>query len=132
MYFGKYSGKLRDLMALATFVVATSALSQAQTQANPFLDDSTVQVINLTVDPNDWATLQRDYLLNTYYRATFVWNGITENIGIRSHGGGSRSPVKPNLDFNFAKYVKTQSFLGLPFVIVKANNEDPSNLHEWI
>ena len=79
MYFGKYSGKLRDLMALATFVVATSALSQAQTQANPFLDDSTVQVINLTVDPNDWATLQRDYLLNTYYRATFVWNGQAES-----------------------------------------------------
>jgi len=104
----------------------------AQTQAIPFFDDSQVQVINLTMDPNDWTTLQQNYEQNSYYHATFTWNGITEDIGIRSHGGGSRSPVKPNLDLNFAKYEKTQTFLGLPFIIIKANNEDASNLREWI
>jgi uncharacterized protein (TIGR03437 family) len=84
------------------------------------------------MDPNDWATLQQNYLLDTYYHATFTWNGIAEDIGVRSHGGGSRSPIKPNLDLNFAKYDKTQTFLGLPFVLIKANNEDPSNLREWL
>jgi len=91
-----------------------------------------VQAINLTMDLNDWATLQKNYLLDTYYHATFTWNGISENIGVRSHGQGSRSPIKPNLDLNFAHYTKTQTFLGLPFVILKANNDDPSNLSEWI
>ncbi len=123
--------RLGDLAALVLFLVSSTVL-RAQVQANPFLDDTTVQVINLTMDPNDWATLQQNYLLDTYYHATFVWNGISEDIGIRSHGGGSRSPIKPNLDINFAHYTKTQTFLGLPFVLLKANNEDPSNMCEWI
>jgi uncharacterized protein (TIGR03437 family) len=122
----------RILSLLAVAAAITCATGFAQVLANPFLDDSTVQVINLTMDPSDWATLQQNYLLDTYYHATFVWNGISEDIGIRSHGGGSRSPVKPNLDLNFAHYTKTQTFLGLPFVLLKANNEDPSNLREWI
>jgi uncharacterized protein (TIGR03437 family) len=127
---------VRSGRRIVTFLTAAIAVvcpaAFAQVEANPFFDDSTVQVINLTVDPNDWATLQQNYLLDTYYHATFTWNGVTESIGIRSHGGGSRSPVKPNLDLNFARYDKTQTFFGLPFVLLKANNEDPSNLREWI
>jgi uncharacterized protein (TIGR03437 family) len=122
----------RGFALLAGAIAATCGGAFAQVLANPFLDDSTVQVINLTMDPNDWATLQQNYLLDTYYHATFTWNGIAEDIGIRSHGGGSRSPIKPNLDINFAHYTKTQTFLGLPFILLKANNEDPSNLCEWI
>lgn len=116
--------------AAVTFLAITPV--RAQVLANPFLDDSQLQIINLTMDPGDWAALQQNYLLDTYYHATFTWNGISEDIGVRSHGSGSRSPFKPNLDLNFAHYNKTQTFLGLPFVIIKANNEDPSNLHEWI
>jgi len=123
--------RLGDL-AVSILVLLSSTLLRAQVQANPFLDDTTVQVINLSMAPNDWATLQQNYLLDTYYHATFTWNGISEDIGIRSHGGGSRSPIKPNLDINFAHYTKTQTFLGLPFVLLKANNEDPSNMREWI
>lgn len=122
----------RGFSLLAGVVVATCATASAQVQANPFLDDSTVQVINLTMDPNDWATLQQKYELDTYYHATFTWNGIALDVGIRSRGEGSRSPIKPNLDINFAHYEKTQTFLGLPFVVLKANNDDPSNLCEWI
>lgn len=84
------------------------------------------------MNASDWALLQEYYELNTYYHGTFTWNGITENIGIRQHGSGSRSPIKPNLDLNFAKYDSTQTFLGLSFVVIKANNEDPSNLREWL
>jgi hypothetical protein len=61
-------------MFLAGAIAATRAAAFAQVQANPFLDDSTVQVINLIMAPNDWATLQQNYLLDTYYHATFVWN----------------------------------------------------------
>ncbi len=113
-------------------LLASSGLVSAQAPANRFLDDSTVQVIHLTMDPADWAGLQKNYLLNTWYHATFEWNGITEAIGVRSHGGGSRSPFKPNLRLSFAKYDKSQTLLGLPIVLIKANNEDPSNLREWI
>jgi uncharacterized protein (TIGR03437 family) len=107
-------------------------IASAQAPAVPFLDDSTVQTINLSVDPVDWSLLEQYYELNTYYHATFTWNGITENIGIRQHGHGSRSGIKPNLDLNFAKYDSTQTFLGLGFVVIRANNEDPSNLRDWL
>ena len=79
----------------AGVLMATCATAFAQVQAIPFLDDSTVQVINITMDPNDWATLQQNYLLNTYYHAAFTWNGIAENVGIRSHGGAAAVPSSP-------------------------------------
>ena len=105
--------------------------ARAQGLANPFLDDSKVQVISLTLASADWADLQKHYLENTYYRASLTWNGITQTLGIRSRGSGSRSPVKPNLTLNFARYDKSQTFLGLPVVTLKANNQDASNLREW-
>ena len=119
------------LFGLACFVAA-SISSEAQVEAVPFLDDSTVTQINLTVAPDDWATLLQNYEADTYYHATFNWNGMAVTAGIRQHGGGSRSPIKPNLDVNFAHYTKDQVFLGLPFIVLKANNEDASNLKEWV
>ena len=94
----------RVVLLLTAAVAAHCGTAFAQVLANPFLDDSKVQVINLTMAPADWASLQQNYLLDIYYRATFVWNGIGEDVGVRSHGGASRSPVKPNLDVNFARY----------------------------
>ncbi|MES1260833.1 MAG: CotH kinase family protein [Acidobacteriota bacterium] len=108
-------------------------MAKAQVAANAFFDDTKVQTIQITMNASDWTALQQNYLLNTYYPATMTWNGVSAGLGIRSHGGnGSRSPVKPNLDFNFAHYTKNQVFLGLPFILLKANNEDPSNLREWL
>ncbi|MGA3189997.1 MAG: CotH kinase family protein [Bryobacteraceae bacterium] len=110
------------------FVVGTFA----QAQINQFIDDTVVQQISLTVAPADWAAFLQNYLDSTYYHATFVWNGVSQDIGIRQHGGGSRSPIKPNIDLNFAHYTSSQTFFGENLLILKANNEDPSNLHEWI
>jgi uncharacterized protein (TIGR03437 family) len=102
---------------------------RAQTTAD-FFDDTIMQDVYLQMDPADWATFQAHYLENTYYPATFTWNRITLNIGIRSRGTGSRSPVKPNFTFKFDKYVKGQTFLGETTVFTKANNQDPSNLRD--
>jgi uncharacterized protein (TIGR03437 family) len=123
----------RSPFGVAALALAIPFATHAQTAANAFFDDSTVQIVNVAMDPNDWAALLQNYTLDTYYHATMTWNGQTVGFGIRSHGGnGSRSPIKPNLDFNFAHYTTGQTFLGLPFVVMKANNEDASNLHEWI
>ena len=114
---------------LLAILLSGPAWSQA---ARDFYNDSTVQQVHVDLDPNDWASLQANYLDDTYYHANFTWNGISQAIGVRSHGGGSRSPLKPNLDLNFAKYDKTATFLGLSFVVAKANNEDASTMREWI
>src|ERR1700722_2360937 len=120
----------RSLLLISMLNLATVAV--AQTQANQFFDDTMVQQINLTVGASDWASLLQNYKADTYYGASFTWNGILREVGIRQHGNGSRSGIKPNLDVNFAYYSKKQTFLGLAFVNLKANNEDPSNLSEWV
>ncbi|MGA3186335.1 MAG: CotH kinase family protein [Bryobacteraceae bacterium] len=112
------------------FLLAGAAWGQPQ--INQFIDDTVVQQISLTVDPTDWAAFLQNYLSDTYYHATFTWNGVSENIGIRQHGGGSRSPIKPNIDLNFAHYTSSQNFLGEGFLVLIAGNEDPSNMHSWL
>ena len=123
----------RPQIWLATSMLAVGGLSLARAQtAEQFFDDSVIQDIRLTIDPADWETLRQHYLDDTYYHAAFTWNGITENIGIRSRGRGSRSPDKPNLDLNFAKYDKSQSFVGLSMVVMKANNQEASMMRERV
>lgn len=103
-----------------------------QTAATLF-DSSAVQDVRLTVTSEDWATLRARYLDNTYYPARFEWNGNSiANIGIRSRGSGSRSPEKPNLLLSFSRYTRSQRLLGLETVVLKANNQDASLLHELI
>jgi len=120
------------ILHVLIFAAVSSVPASAQTAANAFFDDTQIQVIDLTMAPSDWAALQQNYLLDTYYHASMTWNGASVTFGIRSHGDGSRSPIKPDLDFNFGHYSTGQTFLGLEFVMMKANNEDPSNLREWI
>src|SRR5580658_10219 len=119
-------------LAVLLTILATRAAAQPGAQVNQFFNDTVVQDIWLTVDPNDWATLLQNYTADTYYHATFDWNGTTQNIGIRQHGQGSRSPIKPNLDLNFSHYDSSQTFLGESLIVILANNEDSSNLHEWV
>jgi len=108
------SAKIRIVFQLAgLFALSPAAL--AQTQAIPFFDDTVVQQINLSVGASDWASLLQNYQADTYYSASFTWNGTLEVVGIRQHGGGSRSGIKPNLDINFAYYSGKQSFLGSSF-----------------
>jgi uncharacterized protein (TIGR03437 family) len=118
------------LFLIGILDLAPAALAQAA--AIPFFDDTVVQQINLTVAASDWASLLANYESDNYYGASFMWNGVLEEVGVRQHGDGSRSGIKPNLDINFAYYSKKQTFLGLPLILLKANNEDPSNLHEWL
>jgi uncharacterized protein (TIGR03437 family) len=113
-------------------VLLLASTTFAQPPINQFIDDTVVQQISLTVNPTDWEAFLQNYEDDTYYHATFVWNGISEDVGIRQHGKGSRSPIKPDIDLNFAHYTSSQTFLGEGFLVLIANNEDPSNLHEWL
>jgi uncharacterized protein (TIGR03437 family) len=123
---------MRTVSSFLPALLLLASAASAQPQINQFIDDTVIQQISLTVDPADWATFLQNYLDNTYYHATFTWNGISEDIGIRQHGGGSRSPIKPNIDLNFAHYTKSQTFMGEGFLVLVAGNEDPSNLHSWL
>jgi hypothetical protein len=119
----------RVICLLAIFLSPRLVFAQ---DANTIFDDTILQDVYLQVDPADWATLQANYLLDTYYPATLTWNGTTQIIGIRSHGNGSRSPIKPNLDLKFDEYVKKQMLVGESTIVAKAANQDASLMHESI
>ncbi|MGB9604457.1 MAG: CotH kinase family protein, partial [Bryobacteraceae bacterium] len=121
----------RRVILAATLVLAmTPITAKAQTPAQLF-DDVVLQDIYLFMDPADWQKLRDNYLLDTYYPARFVWNGIElGRVGIRSRGSGSRSPEKPNLLVAFNRYDSNQKLFGLASVVLKANNQDASLLRE--
>jgi spore coat protein CotH len=118
------------LMAVALSV----SLAPAQTP-DDFFDDSVVHELWLDVRPSDWAELKERFLDNFYYPAEFRWKFkgkevFIPDIGIRSRGRGSRSPIKPNLRLDFNRYEPEQTFVGLSSAVLKANNQDASMLKE--
>jgi uncharacterized protein (TIGR03437 family) len=114
------------------FVFVWVWAAAAQTPAGLF-DDRAVQDVWLEVGASDWQALRDNYLLDKYYPASFTWDGETVvSAAIRSRGSGSRSPVKPNLLVSFTRSDSAQRFRGLTAVILKANNQDASLLHELV
>ena len=120
------------LPAAAMIAVLVRPDLTAQTlTADDLFNDAVLHEIRLYVHPRDWAELKANFLLDTYYPAHVVWNGLTRrNVGIRSRGVGSRSPVKPALRVDFDLFDSTQTLLGQTSIILRNNTQDPSSLHE--
>jgi spore coat protein CotH len=53
-------------------------------------------------------------------------------VSIRSRGKGSRSGVKPSLKVEFDYYDSRQNFVGLKTVVLRANTQDASMMHERV
>ncbi len=112
----------------AAFLVLPAA---AQPTQDDLFDESCLQVVRLEMDPADWQTLRENYLLNTFYPATFHWRDQSvERVGVRSRGTTSRNGVKPGLRIDFNRYDKTRLFLGLASVALDNGVQDPSLLRE--
>lgn len=124
---------MKNLVTTVLFLLATMPLL-AQTQDDLF-DDSIVHEIRFEVRPSDWTQLKQDFLFNTYYPANFIWkfkgrDVLVRDVGIRSRGRGSRSPVKPNLRVDFNRFEPGRALLGLSSLVLKANNQDASMLRD--
>jgi len=133
----------RGLLLLTALAMATSVMLASGQQPAPLLgigpppnadalfDDSVLHEIRLFINAADWQALKDHYLENTYYPCDLRWRDqIVRNIGIRSRGTGSRSPVKPGLGVDFARYMSDQKFLGLKALVLRNNTQDPSNVNE--
>ena len=113
---------------------AGAPYAAAQTQ-DDFFDDSFIHEFRIDIRVQDWDLLRQNFLDNTYYPVVFHWiykgkDIVVNDVGIRSRGHGSRSPVKPNLRVDVNRYAPGQTFLGLGSFVLKANNQDPSMLKE--
>jgi len=128
----------KSFVALSILALSAPA-AVAQTQ-DEFFDDSYIHEFRIEVKPSDFDLLRLHYLDNTYYTANFHWiytgkDGVRKDIvlsevGIRSRGRGSRSPIKPNLRVDINRYSPAQTYLGLKSFVLKANNQDASMLKE--
>jgi spore coat protein CotH len=72
-----------------------------------------------------------------WFAVEFHWkfNGqdITlPEVGIESHGRGSRSNIKPSFKIDFGRYESRLSFLGLRYLVLRANTQDASQMHERV
>jgi len=130
----KMTWRLVCACLIAVVFAAPAAYSQTQSD---FFDPNKLHEIRLEINPQDWNLLKQNYLQNTRYASDFHWsfNGrdiAMPEIAIRSRGQGSRSGVKPSLKVEFDYYDSSQSFLGLKTVVLRANTQDASMMHERV
>lgn len=117
------------LVTLLAFAAGAPAV-RAQS-ADDLFDSSTLRELRLMVHSTDWAELKATFQENTFYPADVTWNGTTvHNVGIRSRGLGSRSPVKPGLLLRFDRYATGQTFLGQSSLVLDNLTQDPSAMKE--
>ncbi len=123
---------MKRLCRFLAIVLVCCLTLTAQTAAE-FYDDSVIQDLYLDIHPNDWNNLKLNFQDNTYYPAELQWKDIRiADIGVRSRGRSSRSPLKPNLRIDFDRYEEKQKFLGLKSTMLKANNADASMMRERV
>jgi spore coat protein CotH len=145
------------IVMLASLAILTcSPHIFAQTQDDLFNGDI-LQEIRLYMAPQDLATfketnfeckdqetraLQGDIIsplprVICWFPVEFHWkfNGrdiSLPEIGIESHGKGSRSNIKPSFKLDFSRYESRLNFLGLQYVVLRANTQDASQMHERV
>lgn len=117
---------------LVFFVLALFLPLAAQPGRGVF-DSPGVADLRLDFAPGEFERLQQDYLLDTYYEATFSWEGNTvSRIGVRSRGNGSRTGVKPGLKLDFNQFVSGQTFQGFKALDLDNLVQDRSMMAEFL
>ncbi len=115
---------------LAAAALLGSAPAAAQS-ADEVFDADVLNDITLTLHSADWQKLKDNFQDNTYYPADFRWRDVTvRNVGIRSRGLGSRSPIKPGLRLDFDRYATGQRFVDLKSLVLDNLVQDPSMMKE--
>jgi len=117
------------LLASSLIIAAPVA---AQTSDDLF-DPTVLHDIQLTMKPGDWETLQKNYLIDTYYAADMQWREVViPQVGVRSRGSGSRNPKKPGLKVDFGRYLDDQTAFGLKSIVLANAIQDPSMIAQRV
>jgi spore coat protein CotH len=148
--------KLRISKVAATLLLMMAAplLCRAQTSDDLFNGDI-LQEIRIYIAPRDYATFKEtnftceaqelealagqvisnlprvicDFAIEFHWK--FQGTDVTlPQVSIKSHGKGSRSNVKPSFKVDFTKYESRNTFLGLRSIVLRADTQDASLMHE--
>jgi spore coat protein CotH len=123
---------IRAACPLAFLLLLRAGSVGAQT-ASALFDDSVLHTLQIAMHSRDWDQLRSRYLENDYYPADLTWNGLrVTNVGVRSRGRFSRSPVKPGVKIDFARYSTRGQFLGLRALVLDNLVQDKSMIRERV
>jgi spore coat protein CotH len=136
------------------WILAFSYSSFGQTLDDLFNGDI-LHEVRIYIQPQDLATLRQNVdicpdqdlralkgeivsvlpRIECWFAIEFHWifNGrdITlPQVAARSRGKGSRSPIKPSFKIEFDRFESRNTFLGLKALVLRANTQDASSLHE--
>ena len=118
-------------VAFASLAVAVTWGAQAAVAADPMFDPSVLHETRIVMDPADWRALRDNFFTNQYYAANISIDGeVTQQVGIRSRGAGSRNETKPGLKVDFNKYIKTQEFHDYKTLVLDNLTQDPALMRE--
>src|SRR5437660_3929898 len=137
-------------------ILSFSWVAFAQTQDDLFNGDI-LHEIRIYIAPQDYVTFketnftcqsqQPESLAGTvisslprvicHFPIEFHWkfNGTDvtlPEVSIESHGKGSRSNIKPSFKIDFSRYESRNNFLGLRYLVLRADTQDPSLMHERV
>jgi spore coat protein CotH len=122
----------RLAVGVALLLSALEPPASAQT-ADDLFNDSVVHTLHIAMHSHDWESLRVNFTSNEFYPADVTWSGLrARNVGVRSRGLGSRSPVKPGLELNFARYNTRGRFLGMEALVLDNLITDPSMIRERV
>ena len=137
-------------------ILAFSFQSFAQTSDDLFNGDI-LHEIRIYIDPRDYATLketnficpEQDFRalagerisalprIECWFSVEFHWKFqgrdiTTAQVGVNSHGKGSRSSIKPSFKIEFTRYESRNTFLGMRTLVLRADTQDASLMHERV
>ena len=148
--------RLPTVLWASLIVLIWSKWSCAQTPDDLFNGDI-LHEIRIYIAPQDYDTFKQtnfecqDQEMRTlagevisplprvicWFPVEFHWkfNGkdvTLPQVGIESHGKGSRSNIKPSFKIDFSRYESRLTFLGLRYLVLRANTQDASQMHERV
>jgi len=105
-------------------------------------DYATLKETNFTCEDQDIRGLAGDLIsslprVECHFPVEFHWKFNGRDVtgpqaAVSSHGKGSRSSIKPSFKIDFARYESRGNFLGLREVVLRADTQDASLMHERV
>lgn len=127
------------LILIAAAVVLTVCFFVNPSYESRYFNPDTVNKLDIIIDEDDWADLQKNPKSNKYQVCTIILNGDTyESVGIKPRGATSLSDVVSHKSVRFPfkikvdKYISDQTIYGLDEFVLNNNHLDPTAMKEFL
>ena len=147
----------RVVIIFALFWILGFSFPSAAQTSDDFFNGDILQEVRIYIAPRDFATFKQTNFIcpmqdlealagqvvsslpriECWFAVEFHWifNGrdvTIPQVAVSSHGKGSRSNIKPSFKIEFSRYESQNTFLGLKDIVLRANTQDASMMHERV